>query len=121
MDPIDGTKSFVTGLPLFGTLVAVLENRRPVCGMIEVSAMRERWIGGVNHTSRSFSGNVGMTILPSVSALDNVRWRSQCEPLEDLGTHERARWHHATDALAGRSTCSAIHLTSAIYFLAGRF
>nr|WP_284507655.1 inositol monophosphatase family protein [Caballeronia sp. AZ7_KS35] len=50
IDPIDGTKSFVTGLPLFGTLVAMLENRRPVCGMIEVSAMRERWIGGVGHT-----------------------------------------------------------------------
>ncbi len=50
IDPIDGTKSFMTGLPLFGTLVAMLENRQPVCGMIEVSAMRERWIGGVDHT-----------------------------------------------------------------------
>lgn len=53
IDPIDGTKSFVTGLPLFGTLVAMLENRRPVCGMIEVPAMRERWIGGIDHASRN--------------------------------------------------------------------
>ncbi|WP_244197669.1 inositol monophosphatase family protein [Caballeronia ptereochthonis] len=51
IDPIDGTKSFVTGLPLFGTLVAMLEDRRPVCGMIEVSAMRERWIGVADRTS----------------------------------------------------------------------
>lgn len=45
IDPIDGTKSFVCGLPLFGTLVAVLHDRRPVCGMIEIPALRERWIG----------------------------------------------------------------------------
>ncbi|KXU94756.1 histidinol phosphate phosphatase [Caballeronia megalochromosomata] len=53
IDPIDGTKSFVTGLPLFGTLVAMLEDRRPVCGMIEVPAMRERWIGVIDHTVRN--------------------------------------------------------------------
>ncbi|SEI63677.1 inositol monophosphatase family protein [Paraburkholderia diazotrophica] len=50
IDPIDGTKSFVAGIPLFGTLVAVLENRFPVYGMIEVPALRERWIGYGNHT-----------------------------------------------------------------------
>ncbi|MEX3935824.1 inositol monophosphatase family protein [Paraburkholderia phymatum] len=50
IDPIDGTKSFVAGLPLFGTLVAVLENRLPAYGMIEVPALHERWIGYGNHT-----------------------------------------------------------------------
>ncbi|EEA01694.1 inositol monophosphatase [Burkholderia sp. H160] len=50
IDPIDGTKSFVAGLPLFGTLVAVLEKRLPVYGMIEVPALRERWIGYGNQT-----------------------------------------------------------------------
>jgi inositol-phosphate phosphatase / L-galactose 1-phosphate phosphatase / histidinol-phosphatase len=53
IDPIDGTKSFVTGLPLFGTLVAVLENRRPIYGMVEVPAMRERWIGLADRTSHN--------------------------------------------------------------------
>jgi myo-inositol-1(or 4)-monophosphatase len=53
IDPIDGTKSFVTGLPLFGTLVAMLEDRRPVCGMVEAPAMRERWIGVADRTSRN--------------------------------------------------------------------
>ena len=52
IDPIDGTKSFATGRPLFGTLVAMLEDRRPVCGMIEIPAMRERWIGVADRTSR---------------------------------------------------------------------
>jgi myo-inositol-1(or 4)-monophosphatase len=51
IDPIDGTKSFVTGLPLFGTLVAVLEDRRPAWGMIDIPALRERWIGNGSHTA----------------------------------------------------------------------
>ncbi|MFP4893245.1 inositol monophosphatase family protein [Paraburkholderia sp. EG304] len=50
IDPIDGTKSFVSGLPLFGTLVAVLESRLPAYGLIEVPALRERWIGYGNST-----------------------------------------------------------------------
>ncbi|MEX3951387.1 inositol monophosphatase family protein [Paraburkholderia sp. EG287B] len=50
IDPIDGTKSFVAGLPLFGTLVAVLEERLSRYGMIEVPVLRERWIGDGNRT-----------------------------------------------------------------------
>ncbi|WP_207477836.1 histidinol-phosphatase [Arenibaculum pallidiluteum] len=45
IDPIDGTKSFITGMPLFGTLIALLEDRRPVLGVIEVQPLRERWLG----------------------------------------------------------------------------
>ena len=51
IDPIDGTKSFATGLPLFGTLVAILKDRHPICGMVEVPAMRERWVGVADRTS----------------------------------------------------------------------
>ena len=36
IDPIDGTKSFVTGLPLFGTLIALLDGGRPVVGVIDM-------------------------------------------------------------------------------------
>ena len=45
VDPIDGTKSFMTGLPLFGTLVAALVDGRPLVGVIEVPALGERWVG----------------------------------------------------------------------------
>ena len=45
IDPIVGTKSFITGHPLFGTLIAFAENGMPVCGMIEVPAMTERFYG----------------------------------------------------------------------------
>jgi myo-inositol-1(or 4)-monophosphatase len=45
LDPIDGTKSFVTGYPLFGTLIALLQDGRPVLGVIEAPALAERWTG----------------------------------------------------------------------------
>jgi len=45
LDPIDGTQSFVTGRPLFGTLIALLRHNRPVLGIIDMPALGERWIG----------------------------------------------------------------------------
>jgi len=45
IDPIDGTKSFITGIPLFGTLIALLEKGKPVLGLVEVQRTGERWLG----------------------------------------------------------------------------
>ena len=35
LDPIDGTRAFVTGRRLFGTLVGLLHRGRPVLGLID--------------------------------------------------------------------------------------
>ncbi|MFC3674595.1 histidinol-phosphatase [Ferrovibrio xuzhouensis] len=45
LDPIDGTKSFVTGLPIFGTLVALTHEHQPVIGVIDQPVTRDRWLG----------------------------------------------------------------------------
>jgi inositol-phosphate phosphatase/L-galactose 1-phosphate phosphatase/histidinol-phosphatase len=45
LDPIDGTKSFITGKPLFGTLIALAERGRPVVGVIDMPALDECWWG----------------------------------------------------------------------------
>lgn len=45
IDPIDGTRAFLAGRPLFGTLVALLEEDRPVLGIIDQPISRERWLG----------------------------------------------------------------------------
>ncbi len=45
LDPIDGTKAFITGRPVFGTLVALMDGGRPVLGVIDQPVTRERWIG----------------------------------------------------------------------------
>ncbi len=45
IDPIDGTKAFITGCPLFGTLIALLYKGVPVCGSISFPVLGE-WIWG---------------------------------------------------------------------------
>lgn len=52
IDPIDGTRSFMTGMPLFGTLIALAESGRPVLGVIDAPATEERWAGAVGIPSR---------------------------------------------------------------------
>ncbi len=45
LDPIDGTKAFITGLPIFGTLIALLRRGVPVLGVIDQPILGERWLG----------------------------------------------------------------------------
>jgi histidinol phosphatase-like enzyme (inositol monophosphatase family) len=45
IDPIDGTISFSKGIPLFGTLIALLEDGEPVVGVIDLPALGERYVG----------------------------------------------------------------------------
>jgi inositol-phosphate phosphatase/L-galactose 1-phosphate phosphatase/histidinol-phosphatase len=45
LDPIDGTKSFITGRPLFGTLISLARAGRPILGLIDQCILHERWLG----------------------------------------------------------------------------
>lgn len=45
IDPIDGTVSFMAGRPIFGTLIALLEDGWPVLGVIDQCINGERWMG----------------------------------------------------------------------------
>ena len=45
IDPIDGTRAFINGIPLFGTLIALTHNGTPILGIIDHPALGERWLG----------------------------------------------------------------------------
>ena len=45
LDPIDGTKAFISGKPSFGLLIALLHRGVPVLGVIDQPITGERWIG----------------------------------------------------------------------------
>lgn len=45
IDPIDGTKSFITGCPLFGTLIALLRNGQPQIGLIHQPILNQTCLG----------------------------------------------------------------------------
>jgi len=47
LDPVDGTKAFITGKPCFGILIALLHHGVPVLGIIDQPILRERWLGVV--------------------------------------------------------------------------
>jgi myo-inositol-1(or 4)-monophosphatase len=45
LDPIDGTKSFISGMPAWGTLIALLRSGDPVFGIMNQPFIRERFSG----------------------------------------------------------------------------
>lgn len=52
LDPIDGTKHFITGNPLFGSLIALLQGGRPILGIIDLPVLGESWIGAAGRATR---------------------------------------------------------------------
>ena len=45
LDPIDGTRSFIAGRPIFGTLIGLTQAGWPVLGIIDQPISGERWAG----------------------------------------------------------------------------
>ncbi len=58
LDPIDGTRAFITGRPTFGTLIALLDGDDPIVGIIDQPVTGERWIGAAGR-STTFRGPMG--------------------------------------------------------------
>jgi myo-inositol-1(or 4)-monophosphatase len=46
IDPIDGTRSFISGSPAWGTLIGLMHRQRPVAGVVHVPYLRETFYGG---------------------------------------------------------------------------
>lgn len=45
LDPIDGTRAFLAGVPLWGVLIALNDGERPILGVIDHPALGERYVG----------------------------------------------------------------------------
>ncbi len=45
IDPIDGTLPFLAGIPVFGTLIALMQGDTPLLGIIDMPMTNERWVG----------------------------------------------------------------------------
>jgi myo-inositol-1(or 4)-monophosphatase len=91
LDPIDGTRAFITGRPVFGTLIALLDGDTPILGVIDQCVTGERWIGAAGRPTRfrgPFGGAAGCrpcatlaeaelscTSPEMLTAADAVAWR----------------------------------------------
>ncbi len=43
IDPIDGTKNFIRGVPIWGTLIALMDGETPVAGLVSAPGLGRRW------------------------------------------------------------------------------
>jgi myo-inositol-1(or 4)-monophosphatase len=71
IDPIDGTRSFISGVPLWGTLIALNDGKKPVIGLMDQPYIGERFIGQPGRSE--LISRHGRTMLKT----------SQCTNLED--------------------------------------
>ncbi|MEW5808846.1 MAG: histidinol-phosphatase [Actinomycetota bacterium] len=73
VDPIDGTKNFVRGVPVWATLIALLVDGVPEVGVVSAPALARRWWAGRGQGAfTSFSGRAGTTRPISVSAVADL-------------------------------------------------
>lgn len=97
LDPIDGTKAFLCGLPLFGTLIGLLHHGTPVLGVFEAPATRERWLGAQGGVS---TGNGDPIKTSACAQLDEARLAATSPDMFDV--EERARFDALSAACALR-------------------
>jgi histidinol phosphatase-like enzyme (inositol monophosphatase family) len=92
LDPIDGTKSFISGVPLFTTLVALMQNNEPVCGAIYQPVLDELVWG--NNKECFFNG--APTRLRQTANLNDATLL--------ITDAEHMKLHHPTADFAGLSS-----------------
>jgi myo-inositol-1(or 4)-monophosphatase len=94
LDPIDGTRAFITGRPVFGTLIALLREGTPILGLIDQPILRERWLAAPDQPLRFTSklgGAPGTRACPSLAEAE-----LSCTTPDMLGD-----WHPRWQRLAG--------------------
>jgi histidinol-phosphatase len=71
LDPIDGTKNFLRGVPIWATLIALVEDGRPVVGVISAPALRRRWwaAAGAGAYTRDVCGSTRIITVSGVGDL----------------------------------------------------
>jgi myo-inositol-1(or 4)-monophosphatase len=73
LDPIDGTKSFICGMPAWGTLIGLTRFGAPVFGMMHQPFTRERFSGdGGAAQYRGPAGNRALQVRPCAALADAV-------------------------------------------------
>ena len=84
LDPIDGTKSFITGMPAWGSLIALTRNGEPVFGMMHQPFIRERFAGdgGAAHY-RGPAGERELHVRPCATLADAMMFTTSPQLMND--------------------------------------
>lgn len=72
LDPIDGTRSFISGTPTWGVLIALSDDKGPVMGMIDQPYVGERFMGGLGRCNWTGPGRADALGTRSTSSLSDA-------------------------------------------------
>ncbi len=97
LDPIDGTKSFVMGNPLFGTLIGLLRENEPFIGLVGIPVTRERWVGNGKCTTFNNGTHNWAVTVSGCQSIEHARLYIASTDLPDHGTQ------HAFNVLSKRA------------------
>ncbi|MDA8247662.1 MAG: inositol monophosphatase family protein [Rhodospirillales bacterium] len=101
LDPIDGTRAFITGRPLFGTLVGLLDDGVPILGVIDQPVTGERWLAAPGRATEfrgRFGGRAGCRACPALDLAE-----LSCTSPQMFAPAEWARWQRLA-AACGRAS-----------------
>jgi len=90
VDPIDGTKNFVRGIPVWATLIALARDDALVCGVVSAPGLGRRWWAArgegsycngaplrVSAVSQLADAAVSAALAHDLAALENVAWHAR--------------------------------------------
>ena len=115
LDPIDGTRGFVSGTPTWGTLIAVGDVSGPAFGIIDQPYIGERFSGGFGKAS--FAGPQGNGPLQTRAARD-LEQAVVFTTFPEVGTAAEAIAFHAVARqakLARRRKLGGTHLATSVF------
>jgi len=101
IDPIDGTANFMRGVPVWGALIALAVDGKPVVGVVSAPALSRRWwaapeIGAhttdVDGSSRSIKVSAVADLAHSSLSYNNLQLWDRAGKLEQLVALSRQIW-----------------------------
>ena len=72
LDPIDGTRAFVCGIPVWTVLVSVVKNNAPILGVIYQPFMQELFVGGLGFSEYNRAGSPSILSVRKCHSLNNA-------------------------------------------------
>jgi histidinol-phosphatase len=91
IDPIDGTKNFVRGVPVWATLIALMDGDHVVAGLVSAPALGRRWWAGAGSgawTGKSLSSAARMSVSKVDRLADASLSYSSLSGWHDLGRED---------------------------------
>lgn len=103
LDPVDGTRAFISGLPTWGTLIALTYKGEPVIGVIDQPYLEERylgWPGGASLNGERISTSDSGITEATISTTDADLFKAEERPAFDRVLRETRLVRYGMDCYA---------------------